>query len=91
MAKHFPTPWQLSKCRSSVYDKTGEYTICLGTFERVFAKSGKLHKDYENYVESCTANMQRIIACVNACAGMKDPEKEIKRLKSSAKRKKTTR
>jgi hypothetical protein len=38
-----------------------------------------------DYIGQEHANANRIVACINACRGMKDPESEIRWLRSKAK------
>jgi len=67
MSNHTPEPWQLKDSWEGVIpvDRTGEY-------DTIFYQVG-------NYdTPACSKeDGERIVACVNACVGMEDPEKEI--------------
>ena len=66
--KHTPEPWELK------HDYTPE-----GGYYKI-TKQG----DYWPIIpeSSCNENFSRIVACVNACAGMDDPAAEIERLRA---------
>lgn len=70
MNKHTPEPWRVSASGSicTVANQRGEYTTIAIPSESLF-------------VDDHAANMQRIVACVNACAEMINPEAEIRRLR----------
>ena len=71
MSEHTPGPWEHVHEEHSVGGLT-THTYCVrpvgGTPE-------------DNILRTDEANARRIVACVNACEGMKDPEAEIKALR----------
>jgi hypothetical protein len=68
MSNHTKEPWDLSELIWYVVDGSGK--PIASTY------STKLEKD------EIEANAHRIVQCVNACADMKDPEKEIAQLRA---------
>jgi hypothetical protein len=69
--KHTPEPWIVS-------DRyTGRGGPLFTT--TIAGKSGKAQRS-ENFKEQ-EANVARAVACVNACTGMTDPEKEVAELR----------
>lgn len=79
MSKHTPEPWQTAYRERrdgtflhEVFDANGE-TIASVAWHRVVTPLG-IGTDRVD-------NARRIVACVNACAGMEDPEAEIVNLK----------
>ena len=65
MSKHTPEPWNNKRI-----------DIAVHYFESINAEIAFTGKSDESM-----ANSSRIIACVNACAGMADPDAEIAELK----------
>jgi hypothetical protein len=72
MSKHTPEPWQSELCLGNAY------SICKKAANGDYIKRtmGELFN---------RADAHRLIACVNACAGMEDPEAEIARLRADYK------
>lgn len=77
---HTPGPWKYTSDKS--YD---EY------YERSNVRVTGADKEQGCILSACsccegvscdTADIKRIIACVNACAGMKNPAKDIAKLKA---------
>jgi hypothetical protein len=71
--KHTPEPWAVvDSWEDAIPVAKG------GEWDSIFFQSG-------NYdIPTCTrANAERIVSCVNACAGMEDPEKEIAKLRAN--------
>lgn len=60
---HTPTPWHVGENGPTIYDANG----------RVVANCSAVGEDL---IESI-ANAQRIVMCVNACAGLADPAQAI--------------
>ena len=92
MSKHTPEPWYAYQREHPVGYSFG---ICnsrpCGT---LVDEDGSLHTDFPDWnpgtselvartydSENAHANANRIVACVNACAGMDDPAAEISRLR----------
>ena len=67
---HTPEPWV------TVTHANGTPTLIHGQASHI-AECWSLDR-----VHTPTANASRIVACVNACAGMEDPAAEIERLKA---------
>jgi hypothetical protein len=69
--KHTPEPWELKQQYSADSNGSCIYKI---------TKQG----DYWPIIPECSTgeNFARIVACVNACAGMDDPELVIRWMKS---------
>jgi len=93
MSKHTPEPWYAYQREHPVGYSFG---ICnsrpCGT---LVDEDGSLHTDFPDWnpgtselvartydSENAHANANRIVACVNACAGMDDPAAEISRLRA---------
>lgn len=93
-AKHTPEPWGIhpdfvdDKPTKFEHEETdcvaqdlpissGETIVAKAVF--MFPNFGHEHVPSE---EEMRANARRIVACVNACAGMSDPETEIAELKA---------
>ena len=72
-AKHTPEPWRVGKCGASMGVVVADTPVPeIGGSDAVDYYGGHL------IGESITpANAARIVACVNACAGMGNPEQEI--------------
>ncbi len=70
MSKHTPEPWV------TVTHANGTPTLIHGQASHI-AECWSLDR-----VHTPTANAARIVACVNACAGMENPAAEIGRLKA---------
>ena len=70
--KHTPEPLELSLIKSN-----GKEFISIENENSVIAAINFWDNEPEQ-----EANADRIVACVNACAGMKDPQSEITKLKS---------
>jgi hypothetical protein len=68
--KHTPEPWKVDggKCRNAIVHEFGQMAIAECW--------------YRGNWENTRANAARIVACINACAGMEDPAKEIEHLRS---------
>jgi hypothetical protein len=71
---HTPEPWDLKQQYSADSNGSCMYKI---------TKQG----DYWPIIPECSTgeNFARIVACVNACAGMDDPAAEIERLRDMEK------
>jgi hypothetical protein len=67
---HTPEPWG--------FDKNDEDNLFV--FSK--AKICNLYNTIGTEYDEAEANAARIVACVNACAGMEDPAAEIERLKA---------
>ena len=80
MSKHTPEPWVRDRDSGIKCDIRGsngrKIALCWGLSS---SKSAMLNA--KHYKEECDANALRIVSCVNACAGMEDPEKEIAELR----------
>ena len=82
MSNHTPEPWKALPHESVVFIMAGEYangtaaasaaTPCVGCCDRYC--HGPLHE--------VQANADRIVACVNAMAGIPDPAAEMARLRA---------
>lgn len=68
MSNHTPEPWELEIQRTHYYP------------EPFIIHKGKPVFRYNTWESSDDA--KRAVACVNACAGMEDPEKEIEKLRA---------
>jgi len=81
MSKYTPEPWRWSFGRDTIQaDRQGRRTDVLK------ALLPEWHNARPSQgAEEILANLQRIVQCVNACAGMSDPEKEIAELKQRIK------
>jgi hypothetical protein len=75
MSKHSPEPWELAR---STKASRGESTVFAGL--RSVAGAGPLSND----LKATKANAERIVACVNACAGVEDPESAVRVLRDAA-------
>lgn len=75
MSKHTPTPWVVS---GEITNTTSNIDIDSGdkTIARIAA-----YEFYNCSIEETNANAQRIVACVNACEGMKNPVEHIEQLR----------
>lgn len=75
--KHSPEPWAYRR-------SFAEITHNFVDFRGLKSPVAKMYKgrQYGLNQEICDANAARIVACVNACAGMEDPVSEIARLKA---------
>ena len=72
--KHTPEPWVIG-----AMPPNGE--VIIGD------KKGLMVCIVATGIGTCTlANARRIAACVNACAGMEDPEKELEELRDKIKK-----
>jgi hypothetical protein len=73
MTKHTPEPW----CFRETWDDNIIPVDLSGDWDSIFFQVG-------NYdTPACSrANGERIVSCVNACAGMEDPEAEIRKLRA---------
>jgi hypothetical protein len=76
MSKHTPEPWALSSESARIIVEPPAFE---GAGSRRFIGSTCGHPNSWIYPteESGEANALRIVSCVNACAGMEDPGKEI--------------
>lgn len=80
MSEHTPEPWELSS-------ESPKIIVVPSMFEgpelRTLIGSTCGHPNSWAYPteEAGAANALRIISCVNACAGMEDPEREIAELR----------
>lgn len=95
--QHTPEPWALRKLfeepimvpfpETNEEAYTNEYAV-HGIDDRVIACveyfTDTNHKGWghNETIEKWEANAERIVACVNACAGMIDPAKEIAELRA---------
>jgi hypothetical protein len=70
MSKHTPEPWEINEDQSH----DGIFNVCSANGEYICTVWG-IH-------DNGRSNADRIVACVNACAGMDDPQAEIARLKA---------
>lgn len=76
MSKHTKEPWVQGDCsRNMIYAWKGQVLVFTDDGYRIIVSCN------QNYPEEAEANARRIVACVNACAGMDDPEKEVATLK----------
>ena len=71
-AQHTPEPWETNQNPVSISLYDGD------RFE-VFTVERNKDRKYGEVLGLfyCAANAERIVACVNACAGIEDPEKTI--------------
>jgi hypothetical protein len=74
MSEHTPGPWKVQ-----VEEEDGLQNISIEEIHRALHDSE--WADPEDF-ERDLANACRIVACVNACEGMADPEAEIKALRA---------
>ena len=75
MSKHTPEPWRITT------------HLCSRDTHIVRRIDGEKHAVCiirTNNADEAEANAARIIACVNACAGMDDPAAEIERLRAES-------
>lgn len=74
-ARHTPEPWRI---RGTTYGYTKRDVL------------GPPHDDGGDYApickSNCDENAARIVACVNACAGLSDPAAELARLREQNER-----
>lgn len=70
MSKHTPEPWD--DFAFEIYDAEKNIIADCGYSDDVWGKT------------QCKANAARIVACVNACAGIEDPEATIPALNDLA-------
>lgn len=75
--KHSSEPWEAHGDTISNKSISIAHIFCIGNTEE--------SKGVRYYPES-RANGERIVACVNACKGMDDPEKEIAALRAEINR-----
>jgi hypothetical protein len=81
MSKHTPEPWRWSFGRDTIQaDRQGRTTDVL----KALLPEWHNARPSEG-AEEILANIQRIVACVNACAGMENPVEEIERLRNRIK------
>lgn len=76
--KHTPEPWRVYSVRNSFISGID------GANESVFiflTESEYKQQGFDLSPEKMNANISRIVACVNACAGMEDPAAEITALR----------
>jgi hypothetical protein len=74
MSKHTPEPWVADH-----YDE-GDWSIGTCEMDRTIAENAPCIPRLPT--SESAANARRIVACVNACAGMDDPAAGIARLKA---------
>ena len=74
--KHTPEPWRITTHLSS------DITHIV---RRIDGEKHAVCIIRTNNAEEANANAARIVACVNACAGMDDPAAEIERLRDMEK------
>ena len=65
MSKHTPEPWSLGRSANAI-----------NSADATRAVARTLYRDSDGGVAE--ANAERIVACVNACKGLKDPVKSIR-------------
>lgn len=75
--KHSAEPWEYRRSFSEITHNFVDYRGLKSPVCKLF----KAHQ-YGLNQEICDANAARIVACVNACAGMEDPAAEIARLRA---------
>ena len=80
MSKHTPEPWALSSESQRIIVEAPAFE---GASSLRLIGSTCGHPDSWAYPteEAGYANALRIVSCVNACAGMEDPDKEIAELR----------
>lgn len=86
--KHTPEPWTFIWGNTIYYT---EQSVNIGRFVKndgvgfhhKVACTVNAYTFYNVTIEEANANAQRIIACVNACAGMDDPELHIQNLQEA--------
>lgn len=88
MSKHTPEPWfgccnqenNPDKKPHFIFSTDARKAICSIFYNDPTIEG---YEDMEDIItlEEAKANSRRIAACVNACAGMEDPIKEITELK----------
>ncbi len=78
MSKQTPEPWTFDDCEMKIKGSGDFYGL------NVIANVS-LKMDYSRGMATQSANAQRIVQCVNACAGMEDPAEEIERLRNRIK------
>ena len=71
MSEYTPEPWRVGRYHYSDVVECQSGNILLSKTEELDNATG-------------IANARRIVACVNACAGMADPEAEIARIRAEA-------
>ena len=91
--KHTPEPWNyggsITGCGFSTYINAAGGGV-IGSAGDHDTRCGGLHVMYasrfynDDPAKQAQANAARIVACVNACAGMADPADHIERLKDLA-------
>lgn len=74
--QHTPEPWAIHPNPSYICNEQGAEIATLWCIGEAAGVQGM------KYYPESDANAQRIVACVNACAGMVDPAKEIAELRA---------
>jgi hypothetical protein len=84
MSKHTPEPWYVvngeyiyRRPQKELYEFGGQVA---GDKPLAICNKGWYDQDSDGF--PLRANAERIVACVNACAGMEDPQSEIQQLRS---------
>ena len=72
---HTPEPWMFG-----LRGGAPGYCISAGDFGPDWISIAQVYGDYDADIKA--ANAHRIVACVNACAGMENPQAEIQSLKT---------
>lgn len=87
MSKHTPEPWDY---RPNKHDDWGFIRDLNGDLVAVAKDSSISHDKHDEFrirkEDPYGPNAKRIVACVNATAGMTDPEKEIREMKEENER-----
>jgi hypothetical protein len=79
--KHTPEPWRID--RTAEDDATPAYLIAGNTSKYVVIAHLYPYSFYHMNAETANANNKRIVACVNALAGIEDPEAFVKEAKAA--------
>ena len=82
MSKHTPEPWEYGFPKVNGQElREADCQVSMGGFLIANVSHGPIYPEEPFGSAAREANALRIVACVNACAGMTDPAAEIAELK----------